>query len=183
MPNDSGHPVSLDERKAECKPLVLVIGDGPDYSRIFELLADKLGITTHIVIGCGEGLRALEKFSFDVVLMDWQMPEIDGRICTKKIREIEEQSATGRHTPIIGITGHIKANRDICLEAGMDDFLAMPFTYTQLHAKLCHWLRLKQEGFAESGAGASADSASKDKASPDSALTDVASRDGDGKHE
>ena len=120
------------------QPVVLLIGDSPDYPRIFELLASKLQIRFKVVRGCAEGLRALDEARFDIVVMDWQMPEIDGRICTGKIREMEKTS--GKRTPVIGITGHVKATLDNCLSAGMDDYLAMPFTYDQLHQKLTFWL-------------------------------------------
>lgn len=125
-------------REVQPLPLVLLIGDTPDYPRIFELLASKLQINFKVVRGCAEGLRALDETQFDIVVMDWQMPEIDGRICTGKIREMEK--LTGRRTPVVGITGHVKATLDNCLNAGMDDYLAMPFTYDQLHQKLTFWL-------------------------------------------
>lgn len=143
MASDGNQPVTLEERKAECKPLVLVIDDNPQYARIFELLADKLGITAHIVTSCGEGIAALQKFSFDIVLMDWIMPEVDGAMCTRKIRQLDE--TTGKHTLIIGVTGYIRANKDLCLEAGMDDFLPIPYTFQELHDKLCFWLQKKEE--------------------------------------
>lgn len=123
---------------SQSQPVILIIGDSPDYPRIFELLAAKLGINFRFVRGCAEGLRALDETGFDIVVMDWQMPDIDGRICAGKIRDREKD--TGTHTTIIGITGHVKANLDSCLTAGMDDYLAMPFTYEQLNAKLKYWL-------------------------------------------
>jgi len=136
-------PISLEQRKEQCKPIVLVIDDNPKYAKLFELLADKLGITAHIVSSCGEGIEALERFSFDVILMDWYMPEVDGRVCTGKIREIEQ--TTGTHVPIIGVSGFALATAETCAAAGMDDFLRVPFTYEQLHDKLCHWLQKKEE--------------------------------------
>jgi len=136
-------PITLEERQAECKPLVLVIDDNPQYKKLFELLADRLGITAHIVDSCGAATGVLEKFSFDVILMDWLMPEVDGAMCTRRIREMEMQ--TGKHTPIIGVTGYVKATLELCVEAGMDDFLAVPFTFQELHDKLCFWLQKKEE--------------------------------------
>jgi CheY-like chemotaxis protein len=136
-------PITLEERQAECKPLVLVIDDNPQYKKLFDLLADRLGITAYIVDSCGAATAVLEKFSFDVILMDWLMPEVDGAMCTKKIRAMEMQ--TGRRTPIIGVTGYVKATLELCVEAGMDDFLAVPFTFQELHDKLCFWLQQKKE--------------------------------------
>ncbi len=142
MTNDE-QPITLKERKEECKPLVLIIDDQPEYARLFDLLSESLGITAHIVNSCDEGIKALEMFSFDVILMDWMMPDIDGPECSCKIRIIEK--TTGGHIPIIGVSGSVRANRKECLEAGMDDYLEIPFTLEELHAILCKWLQKKEE--------------------------------------
>jgi|GEM_PF-1212194 Response regulators consisting of a CheY-like receiver domain and a winged-helix DNA-binding domain len=136
-------PVSLEERKAECKPLVLVVDDNPQYAKIFELLSDSLGIQFHIVNSCGEAVKALEMFSFDVVLMDWMMPEVDGPMCARKIRSLQEQS--GQKFAIVAVSGYMSLSKERCLQAGMDDFLQVPFTLEELNAKLCEWLQKKEE--------------------------------------
>lgn len=143
MPNTPEQPISLEQRKEECKPLVLIIDDQPEYARLFDLLADSLGITAHIASSCEEGLKALRLFSFDVVLMDWLMPEVDGAECACKIREIEK--VDGGRIPIIGVSGSVKASHSECLAAGMDDYLPIPFTLEQLHEILCKWLKKKEE--------------------------------------
>src|SRR5882672_7299011 len=107
MMGNPDQPISLEERKEECKPLVLIIDDQPGYARLFDLLSDRLGITAHIVSSCEEGIKALEMFSFDVILMDWLMPDTDGPACACKIRKIE--ATTGGHIPIIGVSGSMKA--------------------------------------------------------------------------
>lgn len=75
------------------------------------------------------GKEALDKFGtskYDIILMDVQMPVIDGIIATKKIREIE--STTNSHTPIIAITANaLHGDRKKCLDAGMDDYISKPF--------------------------------------------------------
>ncbi|MCC6978811.1 MAG: response regulator [Candidatus Melainabacteria bacterium] len=143
MANSGESPVSLEDRQKECKPLVLIIDDQPEYARLFELLAESLGIKAHIVSSCREGLKALELFSFDVVLMDWLMPDVDGPECACRIRKMEQEK--GGHIPIIGVSGYVKATREDCLAAGMDDYLPIPFTYQQLHDILCKWLQRKEE--------------------------------------
>jgi CheY-like chemotaxis protein len=135
-------PVSLSERQAAGKPLVLIIDDNPQYAHLFELLSDRLGITAYIVDSCGAGIQSLEKFSFDVILMDWVMPEVDGPMCTANIRALEK--TTGAHIPIIGVSGHIRATHEHCIAAGMDDFLPVPFTLELLQEKLCYWLKEKK---------------------------------------
>jgi two-component system, sensor histidine kinase and response regulator len=134
---------SITEEHGGRKLLVLVIDDSPQYGRLLELLSEKLGITAHRVSNCRQGIAALKKLSFDVVMMDWLMPEVDGAACTAQIRAME--ALHGRRTPIIGVTGYIKVNRKMCLDAGMDDYLSVPFTLEELTAKLSLWLKAKAE--------------------------------------
>lgn len=131
------------EQPQSKKPLVLVIDDSAQYGRLLELLAEKLNIIAHRAACCEDGINALKEGRFDVILMDWLMPEVDGPMCTTKVREFEK--AMGRSTPIIGVTGHIKVNREKCLAAGMDDFLPIPFTIEQLENKLSLWLTDRPE--------------------------------------
>lgn len=125
--------------KSDERPLVLIIDDQPEYAKLFELLSDSLGIKSHIVNSCQEGLKALETTRFDIILMDWLMPDVDGPECACRIRKIEQ--AKGGRVPIIGVSGYVRASRKECLEAGMDDYLAIPFTLEQLQAVLSKWLK------------------------------------------
>jgi signal transduction histidine kinase/DNA-binding response OmpR family regulator len=84
-------------------------------------------------------LEALNTQSFDVVLMDVQMPEMDGLKTTASIREQEQ--TTGRHLPIIAMTAHVMpGDRERCLEAGMDDYIAKPIQAELLFATLARLL-------------------------------------------
>ena len=135
--------ISLEDRQSECKPLVLVVDDDESHQKLFGLLADNLGITAHMASSCSQAIEALRTFSFDLVLMDYRMPEVDGCICTQRIRALTNLRSD---VAIIAVTGDVSAGtREKCLEAGMDDFLAKPFTLEELHEKLCLWLKKKAE--------------------------------------
>ena len=86
----------------------------------------------------GNGKEALDKFGtsrYDIILMDVQMPVMDGILSTKKIREIEQ--STNSHTPIIAITANaLHGDKDLCLAAGMDDYIAKPFQVELLIEKM-----------------------------------------------
>ncbi|MCC7680616.1 hybrid sensor histidine kinase/response regulator [Janthinobacterium sp. FW305-128] len=88
------------------------------------------------------GRRALalwERYPFDVILMDCQMPEMDGFEATRRLRRMEAQQGRSR-TPIIALTANaILGDRELCLDAGMDDYLAKPYTRAALLAVLARW--------------------------------------------
>jgi CheY-like chemotaxis protein len=88
-------------------------------------ILEKSGHTVVIADNGKEALTALDNETFDLVLMDVQMPELDGLKATAAIRDKER--STGAHMPIIAMTAHaIKGDRERCLDAGMDDYIAKP---------------------------------------------------------
>ena len=88
------------------------------------------------------GIEAVRKFTsgkFDAVLMDVQMPDMDGIAATHAIRDLEQKEGRG-HIPIIGMTAHaLKGDRERCLAAGMDDYISKPFQPAELEEKLRHY--------------------------------------------
>jgi CheY-like chemotaxis protein len=92
----------------------------------------------HQVTIVANGKLALESamaYSYDVILMDLQMPEMDGIEATRRLRESESSSRS--RVPIIALTAHaLKHDRERCLSAGMDDYLAKPFSTEALLAKV-----------------------------------------------
>jgi len=142
MENTEGLAISNEHGRR--KLLVLVIDDNPQYGRLLDLLSEQLGITAHRVADCRQGMAALKKLSFDVVMMDWLMPEVDGAACTAHIRAMEAE--LGKRTPIIGVTGYINVTREMCLKADMDDFLSVPFTFEELRSKLSRWVQVQSQG-------------------------------------
>ncbi|MCH9650610.1 MAG: response regulator [Deltaproteobacteria bacterium] len=85
-----------------------------------------------------EALEAAENQDFDLVLMDIQMPEMDGYEAT---RELRRREGSRRHTPIVALTAHaLRSDRQRCLEAGMDAHLTKPVSTETLHEELLRWL-------------------------------------------
>ena len=86
----------------------------------------------------GNGVQALElidKKYFDLILMDIQMPELNGYEATRTIRKNEDH--TGRHVPIIAMTAYaVKGDREKCLAVGMDGYVSKPIRPDQLHAEI-----------------------------------------------
>lgn len=114
---------------------VLVAEDNRTNLLLMTRLLEKMG---HVPVTAVNGKQAVELFStqaFDVILMDLQMPVMDGLTATKNIREIEKR--TGSHIPMIAITANaMKGDEEICLEAGMDAYLAKPLNVKKLEEKL-----------------------------------------------
>jgi len=101
---------------------------------------ESLGCQVTVVATGREAVTAMTHVSYDVVLMDCQMPELDGLAATRIIRAQESQ-AGHEPTPIIALTANaFSQDREACLAAGMDDYLSKPFTLEQLHAALVRWL-------------------------------------------
>ncbi|HEX9734408.1 MAG TPA: ATP-binding protein, partial [Thermoanaerobaculia bacterium] len=97
-----------------------------------------LGYEVEVVGNGADALRALEEEDFDLILMDCQMPGIDGLETTRRIRSREPGD---EHVPIIAVTAHaMPQDRDRCLAAGMDDYLAKPYVAQELASALRRWL-------------------------------------------
>jgi CheY-like chemotaxis protein len=93
-----------------------------------------------------DGLLAYEMFKqqpFDLVLMDIQMPNMDGYESTIKIREYERDHRSNQHAIIIALTAHGAETKNQALQAGMDDFLTKPFSTTQLINAILVWFPVR----------------------------------------
>jgi CheY-like chemotaxis protein len=110
---------------------ILMAEDNPFNQRVTLLMLTKLGHSVAVVVNGREAIAALESASFDLVLMDLQMPEMDGFEATAAIRLAE--AGTSRHVPIIALTAHaMKEDRDRCLKAGMDGYVSKPIQQDKL---------------------------------------------------
>jgi two-component system, sensor histidine kinase and response regulator len=123
---------SLVDVRAPGSPLrVLLAEDNAVNQRLATRLLEKRGHRVVVASNGRQALDALEKESFDLVLMDVQMPEMDGFEATAAIREKEK--AGGLHLPVIALTAHaMKGDRERCLAVGMDGYLAKPIRQQEL---------------------------------------------------
>jgi two-component system sensor histidine kinase/response regulator len=104
---------------------ILLAEDNPVNQKLAQTAIHKMGHDIVVVNNGIEAVRAHASAPFDLVLMDLQMPEMDGFAATAAIRQTEHQSAD--HIPIVAITAHaMQGDRDRCLAAGMDDYISKP---------------------------------------------------------
>src|SRR5204862_3713720 len=117
---------------------VLLVEDSPVNLEVCVLVLERLGCVVETATNGWDALERHANREFGLIFMDCQMPEMDGYEATAEIRRRESQSH--RHTPIIALTGNVIAGaRERCLAAGMDDYLAKPFTLDQMKAMLTAW--------------------------------------------
>ena len=126
-----------DAREPAAFLTVLVAEDNRVNQRLTTRLLEKRGHRVVMTANGREALEALAKGSYDLVLMDMQMPEMDGFEATSALREIEKRKGDGVHQPVIALTAHaMKGDRERCQAAGMDGYLAKPIRTPELDAVL-----------------------------------------------
>jgi len=114
---------------------ILVAEDNPVNQKVVRALLTRHGHKTAVVDDGLEALEAMERETFDLVLMDVQMPHMDGLDAAQAIRRREQR--TGLHVPIIAMTAHaMQGDRERCLQAGMDDYLPKPIQTRTLLEKV-----------------------------------------------
>lgn len=118
---------------------ILVVEDNPINQEVAMALLETLHCECSLAVNGLEAVAALaQPHAFDLVLMDCQMPELDGFEATRRIRLYEQKQQL--HTPIVALTANaMVGDRDLCLAAGMDDFLSKPFQLHQLSSMLGKW--------------------------------------------
>jgi CheY-like chemotaxis protein len=121
-------------------PAVLIVDDDPTHRRLMEMIAELIEINPIIVENAEEALEVFVTQTFDIILMDWRLPEMDGCECTQEMRRLEKVQNRTIKTPIIAVTAKVMpGDREICLKAGMDDYLPKPFTLEHMDAMIKKW--------------------------------------------
>ncbi len=146
---------TLREAKAQERVSVLVVDDHPVNQKVAARMLERLSYYADVAANGVDALEALSRREYAVVLMDVQMPEMDGYEATAKIRDRE---GAARHTPIVAMTANVtEGEREKALAAGMDDYLSKPFKAEELDEVLEHWVsRPGQTASLPAGAGDSA---------------------------
>ena len=128
----------MESGKESFKPILLV-DDNPVNQKAGEAILKNLGFTVRIAKNGQEALETFSKEKFSVILMDCQMPVMDGFQASTAIRKLE--SLSGAYTPIIAVTAlTMSGDRERCISVGMDDYLSKPIDMRLLKLKLNHWL-------------------------------------------
>lgn len=165
-PSDQTSPDKIITRhtvaeKSKQKTRILLAEDNIINQKVALKVLEKLGYRADVVANGLEALKALEMISYDMVLMDVQMPEMDGLEATKEIRKREEliaqkkdagfsdelsalsfqHSARSKHVPIIAMTAHaMEGDKEMCLKAGMDDYLTKPIRPGKFGETIARWI-------------------------------------------
>ena len=146
LPYSTNLPSSTPAASAGSEPVlaalnILVVEDNPVNQELAKAMLENLGCQVCITENGAEALATLEQTHFDAVLMDCQMPVMDGFTATKAIRRREREQQATVAIPIIALTASaFKNDKARCLAAGMNDFLAKPFTQSSLADMIQRWV-------------------------------------------
>jgi PAS domain S-box-containing protein len=123
---------------------ILLVEDNPVNQRVAQKILERLGHTCDIANNGQEGLACLTKADFDLVLMDCQMPVMDGYEATRRIR-LGEQGIRNPDIPVVALTANaMQGDRDLAIQSGMNDYLPKPFNVDAFEETITRWLRKSQ---------------------------------------
>jgi two-component system sensor histidine kinase/response regulator len=145
------HPSTAPERQ-QLIGHVLLVEDNPINQRVANAMLRRLGLTTQLAADGVDALHWVKQKSFDLVLMDCQMPGMDGYEATRQIRAWEASAQKSKPLPIIALTANAMAgDREACFAAGMSDYLAKPIFFDGLLEIVLRHLKA-EDAWAEAGA-------------------------------
>jgi len=122
------------------KGRVLLVDDEPINRKVAQAILEKFGLETDTAVNGQKAIDLLETNDYDVILMDLQMPEIDGYEATEKIRQREIKQSARRVTIIAMTANALESTKARCFEVGMDDYISKPIKPELLAARLSPWL-------------------------------------------
>ncbi|MBB3452067.1 PAS domain S-box-containing protein [Rhizobium sp. BK313] len=133
------------EREVAAKPVsaidILVAEDNEVNQIVFTQILQVTGLRFLVVQNGQEAVDAWRQLRPSLIMMDVSMPVMNGHQATRMIRQLEAEAGQGWHVPIVGVTAHaLEVDRDMCLEAGMDDYMSKPISPELLEAKARRWL-------------------------------------------
>ena len=138
---------------------VLLVEDNPVNQKVGQAMLGQLGLECELAENGAQALDWIQAADFDLVLMDCQMPVMDGYEATARIHQLPNLAQS--RLPILAMTANaMPGDEQRCLDAGMVDFIAKPVTIASLHAKLERWLPAQEEG-APAGPSVDAEHASQ----------------------
>ena len=142
MPLRAQRPVTPDSKPTFLGQRILLVEDNPVNQRVAQRLLQKLAADVTIANNGAEALERLAESTFDAVLMDCQMPVMDGFTAARRIRAAEHANGRGKRLPIIALTANVMSeDRDNCIAAGMDAHLGKPIEPAQLLDCLGRYLK------------------------------------------
>ena len=132
---------SLKDDRLELDAKILLVEDNPINQMVAQKMLEKLGITSKVANNGIEAIKHLTQESFDLVLMDCQMPEMDGFDATREVRQIGIKSINEKQIPIVAMTANVMSgDRERCIKVGMNDYIGKPVQLDKLEEVLRKWL-------------------------------------------
>ncbi|MFE4107934.1 ATP-binding protein [Almyronema epifaneia] len=137
-PIDSDSTPPLSPTRSAATARILVVEDVLVNQKLMLKALERLGYQADAVDNGNDALQQVTEQTYDLILMDCQMPELDGYETTRRLRQLDE---VAKPMPVIGVTAHaMVGDREKCLEAGMDDYLSKPVRLNDLKVMLEKWL-------------------------------------------
>lgn len=119
--------------------MILVVEDNKINQKVIRAMLHMAGHPAEFVDNGAEAVARFPDLKPSLILMDISMPVMNGHDATREIRRLEEDSPN--HTPIIAVTAHVmKSDKELCFQAGMDDYVAKPITPQSLADIMSNWL-------------------------------------------
>jgi signal transduction histidine kinase/ActR/RegA family two-component response regulator len=136
---DSDKQQSVESGQLEAK--ILLAEDNPINQMVAQKMLEKLGLKADVANNGAEALKVLAETAYDLVLMDCQMPEMDGFDATREIRKQAIKALNDKPLPVIAMTANVMSgDKERCLEVGMDDYIGKPVQVDKLEKVLRKWL-------------------------------------------